>query len=144
MSMRKVKIVVQKALQADDSITVPDAQIFAVERAVLPSLPSIEVIGVSSERVDTGPLVRHELSCEITVSHVSEDGADEQLDGIVTVVRERLAGAAYGSNPIVLADGSVGVVELQGTRWSMSASGPSSVIRGAAVSVFVGVNDEDE
>ena len=45
-----------------------------VERSVVPVLPAIEVIALSSERVDTGPMARHELSCEITVASATEDG----------------------------------------------------------------------
>ena len=32
-------------------------------------LPSIEVIGLSSERAGDGPMVKHELSIEVTMSH---------------------------------------------------------------------------
>ena len=140
--MRATKQAVAAALADDPADLVPRAQVFSVERATLPTLPSIEVIGVTSERQDTGPLVRHELSIEVTVSNASEDGADEQLDAIVGAVRDRLAGAVHQDNPIVLEDGQVAAIELLGTRWSVSAEGSAGVIRGAAISVLVGVNDE--
>ena len=91
-AMRAAKLALAAALRTDTAVAalVPAGQVFAVERATVPTLPSIEVIGVSSERVDTGPLVRHELSIEVTVTHPTEDGADELLDGIVTAVRRRL------------------------------------------------------
>ena len=81
------------------------------------------------------------------------DGADLALDGIVTAVCERLS-AGFGhlkahsspivnrqaeadTAPVVLPDHSTALVELQATRWSVSAGGPSSVIRGAAIGLAV-------
>ena len=119
----------------------PDTQIFAVERAVLPSLPAIEVIAVSSERVDAGPLVRHELSIEVTVSHPTEDGADELLDAVVRAVRQRIDAAERQLPPIALAGGEVCLCVLGATRWSISAANASSVIRGAAVALSVEVSE---
>ena len=75
--MRPVKVALSRALRTDAAVSalVPPAQVFSVERSTVPVLPSIEVIGLSSERVDTGPMLRHELSIEVTVRHPSEDGA---------------------------------------------------------------------
>ena len=141
--MRASKLAIAAALAADPAVAalVPESQIFAVERATLPTLPAVELVGVTSERQDTGPLVRHELSIEITVSHASEDGADTLLDSIVAAVRSRLSDAEVESRPITLPDGSVVVIGLAGTRWSVSASDPSGVIRGAAVSLTVEVDE---
>ena len=44
--------------------------------------------------------------------------------------------------PVVLPDHSTALVELQATRWSVSAGGPSSVIRGAAIALAVSQVDE--
>ena len=131
--MRAARVAISDALRADPAISalVDPSSIYAVERSVLPTLPAIETIGVTSERQDTGPMVRHELSVEITVSHASEDGADTLLDSIVRVTRSRLAAAAYQDNPITLADGRSVAIELCGTRWSVSAAGAAGVIRGA-------------
>ena len=43
------KTAIAEALRTDEAVSalVPDAQIFATERAVLPSLPSVEVIALS-------------------------------------------------------------------------------------------------
>ena len=93
--MRSTKLAIADALRTDPAVAelVPDAQVFAVERATIPTLPSVEVIGISSERVGDGPMVRHELAVEVTVSHATEDGADAALDSIVRAVRARLSGA---------------------------------------------------
>ena len=58
--MRPVKVAIAAALAADDAVSalVPAAQIYATERATLPTLPAVEVIAVSSERVGDGPMVR--------------------------------------------------------------------------------------
>ena len=120
-----------RLIDAVVSALVPAAQIHSVERATLPSLPSIELITVASSRTDR-PLIRHELSCEITVSHVSEDGADAKLDAIVQAIRGRLSAAESESDPIILADHSTALVELGGVRWSISAGDTAGVIRGAA------------
>lgn len=135
--MRATKRAIAEAIRTDAAVLslVPAAQVFAVERATLPTLPSIEVIGVSSERVDSGPMVRHLIAIEITVSHQSEDGADEALDKLVRAVRARLSDAEQGGTPIRLESRQTVVCELGGTRWSVSASGTSGVIRGASVDV---------
>ena len=139
--MRPVKVALSRALRTDAAVSelVPPAQVFSVERSTVPVLPSIEVIGLSSERVDTGPMLRHELSIEVTVRHPSEDGADELLDAVVRAVRARLSDAEHSTRPIDLASGEGCLVVLAGTRWSISASDASSVIRGAAVSLSVEV-----
>ena len=99
--MRSTKLAIADALRTDPAVAelVPDAQVFAVERATIPTLPSVEVIGISSERVGDGPMVRHELAVEVTVSHATEDGADAALDSIVRAVRARLSGAEYSTRP---------------------------------------------
>ena len=139
--MRAAKTAIAAALRTDAAVSelVPPAQIYAVERATLPTLPAVEVIALSSERVDDGPLVRHELSVEVTVSHATEDGADELLAGIVRAVRQRIGAAEHQIAPIALASGEGALCVLGGTRWSISASDASSVIRGAAVALSVEV-----
>ena len=119
--MRSAKVAIRNALAADPVINrlVPGAQIFSVERATLPTLPAVELVSIASERTDR-PLIRHEFSCEITVSSSSENGADEKLDAIVTAVRGRLHAAEIEADPIVLEGGSVALVELLGVRWSVS------------------------
>ena len=99
--MRPVKVALSRALRTDAAVSelVPPAQVFSVERSTVPVLPSIEVIGLSSERVDTGPMLRHELSIEVTVRHPSEDGADELLDAVVRAVRARLSDAEHSNAP---------------------------------------------
>ena len=142
-AMRAAKLAVRDALVSDEAIRllVPPGQIYAVERSVLPALPAVEVVGVSSEAQESGPMVKHALSIEVTVSHATEDGADEALDSIVAAVRRRLLDAAIGADPITLPDGSLAVCELLGTRWSVSAGDRSSVIRGAAVAVSCAVDE---
>ena len=141
--MRPVKLALAAALAADDNVTtlVPPAQIFPVERATLPTLPAVEVIGLSSERVGDGPMVQHELSVEVTVSHTTEDGADALLDDAVRAVRQRIGAAEHDTRPIALASGEGALCVLGATRWSISASGASSVIRGAAISLRVQVSE---
>ena len=143
VAVRSSKAAIAAAFADEFAITtlVPGTQIHAVEKATLPVLPSIELVGVTSERQESGPLLRHQLSIEVTVSHTSEDGADTLLDAIVGAVRRRLLDAETGGKPIVLPDGAVALVELQATRWSVSAGGPSSVIRGAAIGVAVGADE---
>ena len=133
--MRQAKQAIAAALAADSAVLslVPPSQVYAVERAVLPTLPAIEIVGLSSE-VDAWPMERHELSIEVTVSHATEDGADLALDAIVAAVRARLFDAEQGERPI---DGAGLTVALKGTRWSTSASGASGVVRGASVAVSV-------
>ena len=93
--MRSTKLALAAALADDPAVLalVPAAQVFSVERATVPTLPAVELIAISSERVDTGPMVRHELSVECTVTHATEDGADLALDAIVRAVRARLSAA---------------------------------------------------
>ena len=131
--MRPVKVAIAEALRTDAAVSelVPAAQVFAVERATIPVLPSIELIALSSERVDTGPLVRHSMSMELTVSHPHEDGADTLLDAIVRAVRARLSDAEHSTRPIALASGEGVLVVVHGTRWSVSAKGTSGTVRGA-------------
>ena len=119
--MRATKVAIAAALAADDAISelVPAAQVFAVERATLPTLPAVEVIAVSSERVDTGPLALHSLSVECTVSHPTEDGADKLLDDIVRAVRARLSASEDSTRRIALATGEGCLCVLAGTRWSV-------------------------
>ena len=139
--MRPPKIAIAAALAEAVKDLVSKDQVYSVERATLPVLPAIELVAVASEPQESGPMIKHSMSIEITVSHVSEDGADEALDSIVAAVRRRLLAAATGEVPIVLPDDSLAVVELQGTRWSISAGGPSSVLRGAAISLSVGADE---
>ena len=139
--MRASKVAVATALVEVVSDLVPASQVYSVERATLPTLPAIEVIGVTSERQESGPLLRHEMSIEVTVSHVSEDGADELLDSIVRIIRTRLCAAETGVEPIVMRDGAVATCEMGTTRWSVSAGGPSSVIRGSAISLAVAADE---
>ena len=133
--MRDAKVAIAEAIRTDAAVLslVPPSQVYAVERATLPTLPSIEILGVSSERVDSGPMVVHELSVEVTVSHSSEDGADSLLDSIVRAVRARLSAAETTDNPIALPTRETVVVALGGTRWSTSASAASGTVRGASV-----------
>ena len=137
--MRKSKVAIASALAADAAVSehVPASQVFAVERSTIPQLPAIEVIGLSSERADSGPLLVHELSVEVTVSSASEDAADELLNSIVGAVRARLSDAEQGGQPIALPTRETVVVELKGTRWSVSGSAASGVVRGASVALSV-------
>ena len=141
--MRPVKVALSRALRTDAAVSelVPPTQIYAVERSTVPVLPSIEVIGLSSERVDTGPMLRHELSCEITVASATEDKADELLDDAVRAVRQRIGAAERQLRPIALASGEGCLCVLGGTRWSISAPSTSGVIRGAAISLSVEVGE---
>ena len=82
-------------------------------------------------------MVRHSLSIECTVSNPTEDDADALLDAIVQAVRLRLADAENSERPISLADGGNVLVELGGTRWSVSTAAASGVIRGASVALSV-------
>ena len=141
--MRATKTAIAAALLSDNNVTtlVPPAQIYAVERATLPTLPAVEVIAVSSERVDNGPLVRHALSVEITAAHQTEDGADELLDAVVRAVRQRLSAAEHENAPIALPSGEVALCVLGATRWSVSAANTSGIVRGAAISLSVAVSE---
>ena len=100
-AVRATKLAIAAALAADTAVSnlVPAAQVFAVERAVIPTLPAVEIIGVSSERIGDGPMIKHEVSVEITVSHPSEDGADELLDSIVAAIRARLSASENSTRP---------------------------------------------
>ena len=98
--MRDAKIAIIKALAADPAVHALAAACYTVERAAVPQLPSIEAIAVSSERVGNGPMVRHLIDLECTVSHATEDGADEQLDALVQAVRARLDEAENATRPI--------------------------------------------
>ena len=141
--MRPVKLAIADALRTDAAVSalVPDAQVFATERATIPTLPSLEVIGVTSERIAGGPMARHELSIEVTVRHPSEDGADELLSGIVRAVRQRLGAAERSDAPIAQEGGEGVLVVLGGTRWSISAADASSVVRGAAIALSCEVGE---
>ena len=141
--MRPVKVAIAAALRSDNNVSklVPREQIYAVERATVPTLPAVELVGVSSERVGEGPLARHEVSVEVTVSHQAEDGADELLDAIVRAVRARLSDAEHSERPISLADGGNVLIVLEGTRWSVSAAVKASTIRGASVRVTAEVGE---
>ena len=139
--MRSVKLAIAAAFRDDGAVAalVPGSQIFATERASVPKLPSVEAIGVSSERVGGGPIVRHELSIEVTISSATEDGADEALDRIVKAVRLRLGDAETSERPIALPSGESVVVVVGATRWSLSASATAGVIRGASVALDAAV-----
>ena len=141
--MRAVKQALAAALRADTAVAalVPATSVYAVEKATIPTLPAVELIGLTSERIDTGPMVRHELAIECTVSHATEDGADSLLDAIVAVVRGRLAASETTVDPINLASGEAALCVLGGTRWSVSAQSTSSVVRGAAISLSVEVGE---
>ena len=135
--MRRTKQSLAAALRDDHVLTelVSPSSIHAVERASIPTLPAVEIIAVSSEAADY--LVRHELALEVTVSHATEDKADEALNAIVAAIRGRLLRAQSSLDPIADDTGSTVTVELGGTRWSVSAKGSGGVIRGASVAVTV-------
>ena len=137
--MRAVKQALAAALRADPAVAalVPATSVYACERATVPTLPAVEVIAVTSSRVGDGPMVKHELSIEVTVSSPAEDTADELLDAIVAVVRGRLAASEDSTRPIPLASGERALVALHGTKWSISAQSTSSVVRGAAITLAV-------
>ena len=141
--MRAVKQALADALRADPAVAalVPATSVYATERAVIPSLPAVELIGLTSERIDTGPMVRHELAIECTVSHATADGADSLLDAIVAVVRGRLAASEDSTRPIPLASGEAALCVLGGTRWSISAADKATVIRGASIAVSCKVSE---
>ena len=136
--MRPVKLAIAAALQDQLTTLQLAASVHAVERATLPDLPAVEVIGVSSERVDNA-MVRHELSLEVTVSAADEDTADARLSDLVQAIRRRVDEAENGLQPIALDSGENIVTELQTTRWSVSASGTGGVVRGAAVAMSCAV-----
>ena len=137
-AVRSSKLAIAAAFAADPvvSLLVPAAQIFSVERATIPKLPSVEIIGISSER-QSNALIRHAIQVEVTVSATAEDAADEALDGIVRAIRRRLSAAENSIEPISLAGGVNAVVSLASTRWSVSATASSGTIRGASVAVTV-------
>ena len=140
--MRATKQAVAQALAADAAVAslVPAASIYGVERAVLPVLPAVEIIGVSSER-QANEIVRHELSVELTVAAAAEDDADALLDALVRAVRGRLGDAESSVRPIRLAGGGNVLVELAGVRWSLSAAAASGVILGAAIALSVAASE---
>ena len=135
--VRAVKLAIAAALRADTAVAalVPGGQIFATERATIPQLPSIELIAISSEQVGGGPIVRHSMAIECTCSNPSADGADVLLDGIVAAVRRRLSASETSERPIALPSRESVLVVLGGSRWSLSASAPAGVIRGASIDV---------
>ena len=137
--VRAAKQAIADALRATLAYEhVPASQVHAVERATLPNLPSVEVIGLTSSPQEIGPLIRHELSIELTVSAATEDGADEQLDSLVTAVRRRLLAASRQDEVIPMGDDAIALVTLGETRWSTSAaSGAAGVIRASAIGVTV-------
>ena len=139
--MRGAKLAIAEALRTDDavSVLVPATQVFSTERATIPQLPSIEIIAISSERVGGGPMVRHELSVEVTVSSATEDASDAALDRVVRAVRARLAASEDSTRPIALATDEGVLVVLGSTRWSISAADKASVVRGASVALSVEV-----
>ena len=113
--MRATKVAIADALRDDPAVSalVPSAQVFACERAVVPSLPAVELVGVSSERVGDGPMVRHEIyPSSVTVSSPTEDGCDELLDSIIRATRARLATSETTFDPINLASGERALVAL--------------------------------
>ena len=138
--MRPVRLAIAAALQDELTKLQIAASVHAVERATLPDLPAVEVIGLTSERVNN-VMVRHELSVEVTVSAADEDTADARLSDLVAAVRRRVSEAENGVSPISLDGGESAVPTLQGTRWSVSASGSGGVIRGAAVSLSCEVSE---
>ena len=99
--MRPVKLAIAAAFASDDAIAdlVPAGQIFAVERSTVPTLPAIELIGISSERIGNGPMIRHAINVEVTASDPTEDGADALLDAIVRAVRQRLGATEDSGRP---------------------------------------------
>ena len=135
--MRRTKQALAAALRGDPVLTelVPPGSIHAVERASIPTLPAVEIIAVSSEATEY--LLRHELALEVTVSHTTEDAADEALNAIVAALRGRLLAAQSSLDPIADDTGSTVTVDLGGTRWSVSAKGSGGVLRGASVAVTV-------
>ena len=139
--MRATKQALAAALRDDPALVelVPPGAIYAVERATIPTLPSIEIIGVQSAAADY--LVRHEMAIEVTVSHATEDAADAALDAIVQALRGRLIQAQAHADPIANAAGETLAVELGGTRWSVSANGQRGVIRGASVECSILVSE---
>ena len=139
--MRATRRALADALRVSDAVTrlVPPAQIYAVERSTIPTLPSVEVIGLTSERVGDGPLVRHEVAIEVTVRHPAEDAADEALDAIVLAVWERVGAAERDLMPIALASGEGVRPVLGSTRWSINAADQSSIVRGASIALSVEV-----
>ena len=139
--MRAAKRAIAAALAAALD-GVPASQIYAVERVTLPTLPSIEVIGLTSDLQETGPLIKHLLSIEVTVSNATEDGADEQLDGLVKAVRGRLLAASMQDEVIHMPGGAIALVTLGDTRWSTSAAGAAGVIRASAIGVTVEADEE--
>ena len=71
--MRASKQALAAALRDDPDLTelVPPGSIHAVERATIPTLPRIEIIGVQSAAADY--LVRHEMAIEVGLSGFPND-----------------------------------------------------------------------
>ena len=134
--MRAARLAIAQALRETRHVTalVDATSIHAVELATLPTLPSIEVIAISSETADQ--VQRHELAIEVTVSNVTEDEADAHLDAIVEAVRLRLLDS-YVELPISTLAGETVLADLGGVRWSTSATGTNGIIRGASISLTV-------
>ena len=67
--MRPTKVAIAEALRSDEQRDPHWSRPHRFSRSNaprLPTLPAVEVIGLSSERVGDGPMVRHELSIEVT------------------------------------------------------------------------------
>ena len=131
--MRTVKVAIAKALAA----AVETVPVYAVERATLPTLPAVEVIGLTTKLQESGPLYRHLLAIEITASAATEDAADERLDDLAGSVCGRLMAAARRDDPILMPGDSIALVTVGDTRWSRSGRGASGVVRGVAIAVTV-------
>ena len=130
--MRPVKLALAAALASDNTVTalVPPAQIFPVERATLPTLPAVEVIGLSSERVGDGPMVVHELISRGHGESRDRGRGRRAARRAVRAVRQRIGAAERSDAPITQEGGEACLCVLGATRWSISASAASSVIRG--------------
>ena len=111
--------------------------------ATVPTLPSIEVISVTSERL-AHALVKHEISIEATRSRTRPKTAPTKR----SMASCRPSGAALATlsrrYDLVLTlppDRTHVVVALEGTRWSVSANGANGVIRGASVRLSCEVDE---
>ena len=78
------------------------------------------------------------------MSHPTEDGADEAArchrPGRTRPPADR-AGRENSNDPIALTGGERLSIEVGDTRWSISASDASSVVRGASIAVVVLVGE---
>ena len=138
--MRATKKAIVEAFRADALIDIPNESIFSVEQAVMPKLPAIEVIAISTS-LQARPLVQHTMSVQCTVAGQTEGGVDDALDELVSTVRRRLSAAEHEYDDIVLDDGQAAVIELGGTNWSTTAQGSGGVVRGATVALTAIVNE---